>query len=80
MDSAHPLPTPDAGSHQSNTPILPHAPARPSPHFERRTVDVSLPARPPEPRTPMRTYKLVLLGLAAAAVGGWFALAEYIYG
>lgn len=80
MDHAHPLPTPDAGPHQSNAPILPQAPARPSPHFERRAVDVQLPTRPPEPRTPMRTYKLVMLGLAAACVGGWFALAEYIYG
>ena len=61
-------------------PILPPAPARPAPQFERRSVEVSLPERPGHRHTSARTYFYIALGLGSFAVGGWFALAAYIYG
>lgn len=80
MEAPRHLRAPDAGATPSNTPILPQAQPRAAPAFERRQVEVAQLPRPEEHRTSLRGYLMVFVGLAAAAVGGWFALSEYIYG
>lgn len=80
MEAAHQLPAPGADVAPSTAPILPQAPARPAPRFERREIDVTVVRRAPQRGTSMRGYLYAALGLAAVSVGGWFALSEYIYG
>ena len=80
MEAVRQLPAPGNGAIPSTAPILPDAPARPAPRFERREVDLTFVAPPPRRRTSMRGYLYGALALAAISAGGWFGLSEYIYG
>lgn len=80
METTHRLPAPDAATAPSSAPILPQAPARHAPSFERRQVEVELVIPPREHTTSVRAYVLGTIGLAAVSVGGWFFLSQYIYG
>jgi len=80
VEAIHRLPAPDGAAQPSSAPILPQAPARPAPSFERREFDVQLVIPPRERKTSMRAYLIGTVGLVAVSVGGWFALSDYIYG
>lgn len=81
MEAARSLNAPHLPEAEPPTvPVLPQAPARPAPSFERRQVEVELVVPRDDRHTSVRAYVLGAIGLAAVSVGGWFALSEYIYG
>ena len=78
--AAHSLKAPAASVTRASAPILPASAPRQAPKFERRAVEVDLTTIRRSRHTSPGAYLMGAVGLAVVSVGGWFALAAYIYG
>lgn len=76
-----PPPAPTAVRLAPISPVLPQAPARMAPTFERRTVEIDLRRTRPRSATSRRgrLYAIVALTFALLSAAGYVGFREYIY-